>query len=315
MRSSIISGALPETCSMKSWVAQIFIQVRRFIMIKVKNLYHSYSKDQNYAVKDVSFDISKGELFGFLGPSGAGKSTTQKILIGLLNLQKGHIQIDGKDIKQRSRDIFNHIGVSFERPNVYKKLTGIENLQFHSEMFSVTTEDPMTLLKLVGLEDAAHKKAGSYSKGMLQRLVFARSMINKPKIWFLDEPTSGLDPTTASIIKGIIKQKQQQGTTIFMTTHNMHIAEEICDRVAFITNGVISAIDSPRNLKLQYGERFVTIEYKKTDSLLSESLSIVDEAGKKRINEIISNYTVETMHTQEATLEDIFIKVTGKELK
>jgi fluoroquinolone transport system ATP-binding protein len=150
---------------------------------------------------------------------------------------------------------------------------------------------------------------------MLQRLVFARSMINNPRIWFLDEPTSGLDPTTAGAIKAIIKEKQQQGTTIFLTTHNMHIAEEICDRVAFITNGVINAIDSPRNLKLQYGERFVSIEYRKDNKLVKESFSLVDETHKKRINEIISSCNVETMHTQEATLEDIFIKVTGKELK
>lgn len=284
-------------------------------MIEVRNLFHSYSRDNNYAVKDVSFKIDKGELFGFLGPSGAGKSTTQKILIGLLTLQNGDVTIDGKDIKKAGREIFNHIGVSFERANVYKKLTGLENLEFHSQMFSVPTENPMKLLKLVGLENAANKKAGGYSKGMLQRLVFARSMINNPKIWFLDEPTSGLDPTTASIIKGIIKDKQKQGATIFMTTHNMHIAEEICDRVAFITNGVISAIDSPRSLKLKYGDAYVSLEYRVNSQLKKESLSLTNEKEKNKIKDIISKFNVETMHTQEATLDDIFIKITGKELK
>ena len=284
-------------------------------MIEVKNLYHSYSKDENYAVRDVSFDINRGEIFGFLGPSGAGKSTTQKILIGLLPLQKGKGFIDGKDIKTSTRDLFNFIGVSFERPNVYKKLTGLENLVFYSEMFSVETINPMKLLKAVGLEEAAHKKAGAYSKGMLQRLVFARSMINNPKIWFLDEPTSGLDPNTTSVIKGIIKEKQQQGTTVFLTTHNMHIAEEICDRVAFITNGQISAIDSPRSLKLKYGESFVKIEYREGDTLKKEFLSLGDEKHQQRINELVSKVKIETMHTQEATLEQIFIKITGKELK
>jgi fluoroquinolone transport system ATP-binding protein len=284
-------------------------------MIKVKELYHSYTKDENYAVKNVSFDIQKGEIFGFLGPSGAGKSTTQKILIGLLSLQKGQVAIDKIDIKKSDRDFFNKIGVSFERANVYKKLTGVENLKFYSEMFGVTTENPLKLLKMVGLEDAANKKAGEYSKGMLQRLVFARSMINNPKIWFLDEPTSGLDPNTTSMIKSIIKKKQEQGTTIFLTTHNMHIAEEICDRVAFITNGEISAIDSPRNLKLKYGEKLVSIEYIENGTLKKESLSLVEEQQKSKINNIIENHKVETMHTQEATLEEIFIKITGKELK
>lgn len=283
-------------------------------MIEVQNLYHSYTNDENYAVKDVSFNIEKGELFGFLGPSGAGKSTTQNILLGLLKLQKGEITIDGKDLRHASKDLFNHIGVSFERPNVYKKLTGLENIQYHRQMYDVPTEEPMKLLRMVGLEKDADKKAGGYSKGMLQRLVFARSMANNPRIWFLDEPTSGLDPNTAAIIKDIIKDRQKKGTTVFLTTHNMHIAEEICDRVAFITNGVISAIDSPRNLKLKFGEKLVNIEYRDRDVLKKERLSMTDEAEKKKLNELISGAQVETMHTQEATLEQIFIKITGKEL-
>ncbi|MDF2519604.1 MAG: ATP-binding protein [Clostridia bacterium] len=284
-------------------------------MIKVRDLYHSYNNNEQYAVKNVSFEIAKGEIFGFLGPSGAGKSTTQKILIGLLPLQKGNVTVDGADVRKSSRELFDSIGVSFERPNVYKKLTGVENLKFYSEMFGVPTEDPLKLLKMVGLEDAAHKKAGEYSKGMLQRLVFARSMINNPKIWFLDEPTSGLDPNTTSMIKSIIREKQKQGTTIFLTTHNMHIAEELCDRVAFITNGEISAIDSPRSLKLSFGERLVAVEYIEDGKSKKETLSMVDAGQKQRLNDLITRCKVETMHTQEATLEEIFIKITGKELK
>ncbi|KAJ49282.1 fluoroquinolone transport system ATP-binding protein [Clostridium tetanomorphum] len=284
-------------------------------MIEVKNLYHSYFKNGSYAIKDLNFYIKPGEIFGFLGPSGSGKSTTQNILIGLLPLQRGEILINGKDISESGKNLFNYIGVSFEKPNVYKKLSALENLQFYKSMFKVPTEDPMKLLKMVGLEKDAHKKAGEYSKGMLQRLVFARSMINNPKIWFLDEPTSGLDPTTTSVIKDIIKEKQKMGTTIFLTTHNMHIAEELCDRVAFITNGELRTMDSPRNLKLKYGEKLVTVEYREDKILKRETLSLTDEKQKLRINELILKASIETIHTQEATLEKIFIKVTGKELK
>lgn len=284
-------------------------------MIKVSSLYHSYSHDDNFAVEDVSFQIKKGEIFGFLGPSGAGKSTTQKILTGLLILQKGTVSIAGIDIRKPTAGFFNQIGVSFEQANVYKKLSGLENLRFHAKMYQVPTIDPVKLLTDVGLEDAIKKKAGGYSKGMLQRLVFARSMINDPKIWFLDEPTSGLDPTTASKIKSIIREKQKKGTTIFLTTHNMHIAEELCDRVAFIVDGKISVIDSPRNLKIKYGEKFVHLDYHDGDELMRETLSLVEKSDQQRINQLINQGKIETIHSQEATLEDIFIKLTGRGLK
>lgn len=284
-------------------------------MLKVKELYYSYTHDESYAVKGISFNIEKGEIFGFLGPNGAGKSTTQKILTGLLPLQKGEASIAEINIKKPTEELFNLIGVSFEHPNIYKKLTGYENLDFYRKMFNVSTEDPMKLLRMVGLQNAANKKASDYSKGMKQRLVFARSLINKPKIWFLDEPISGLDPTTASQIKDIIWKKKKEGVTIFLTTHNMHIADELCDRVAFINEGQIELIDSPRNLKLKYGEKLVKIEYKKNGEVVKERLSLLNEKDKEKLNTLVNEGKIETMHSQEATLEEIFIKVTGRGLK
>ncbi|MEA4962238.1 ABC transporter ATP-binding protein [Lutispora sp.] len=283
-------------------------------MLKVKNLWHSYNNDKNYAVQDISFEVEEGEILGFLGPSGAGKSTTQNILIGLLKLQEGEVSIRGKSMKNPKDELFNIIGVSFEQPNVYKKLSGFENLNFYRKMFSTQTEEPMKLLREVGLGDVADKKASEYSKGMLQRLVFVRSMINKPQMWFLDEPTSGLDPITAGKIKDIIKRKNKEGTTIFLTTHNMHIADELCNRVAFINEGKIKLIDSPRNLKLKYGEKFVKVEYKENGQLISERLSLVEDRDKIKLNKLISQGEIETMHSQEATFEEIFINVTGRGL-
>ena len=284
-------------------------------MIKVDKLYHSYTKDNQYAVMNANFEIKEGEVFGFLGPSGAGKSTTQGILTGLLPLQKGSVEVAGYDMKKPKREMFNKIGVSFEQSNVYGKLTALENLKFYRKLFDVNTMEPEKLLEMVGLAHVANKKAEEFSKGMKHRLTFVRSMINKPKLWFLDEPTTGLDPAIASQIKDIIKVEKKKGTTVFLTTHNMYVADELCDRVAFIIDGEIKLIDSPRNLKLKYGEKIVEIEHIEKGDSKMEKLSLLIDEDKKRMNEIINNGNVEMMHTKEATLEEIFIKVTGRGLK
>lgn len=285
-------------------------------MLKVNGLYHSYSKDNNYAIENMNFEVKKGEIFGFLGPSGAGKSTTQSVLFGLLELQKGDVSIDGRSISELDNNFFNMIGVCFEYGNVYRNLTGLENLRFYSTMFGVQTQDPMKLLRMVGLENAADKKASKYSKGMLQRLVFARSMLNDPKIWFLDEPTSGLDPETASRIKTIIREKRDQGTTIFLTTHNMNIADELCDRVAFINEGKIVLVDAPEKLKLKYGSDTLAVTYKAdgNQSGQSEILSMKNSDDKERLQQIIRKDRLIKIHSQEATLEEVFIQLTGREL-
>ncbi|MDD5018689.1 MAG: ABC transporter ATP-binding protein [Eubacteriales bacterium] len=283
-------------------------------MIKVEGLYHSYSNDENYAVKDVSFEVPKGEVFGFLGPSGAGKSTTQGVLTGLLKLQKGNVSVAGYDVKHIKNEMFNRIGMSFEQSNVYSKMTAKENLSFYSKLFDVETRDPLELINIVGLGGKENIKTGEFSKGMKHRLTFARSMINNPELWFLDEPTTGLDPAIAAIIKDIIKEQNDKGVTVFLTTHNMYIADELCDRVAFIVDGEISLIDSPKNLKLQYGEKMVDVEYASDGKAKKETFSTVVQKDKDRIKQIIDDYEILTMHTKEATLEEIFIKVTGRGL-
>lgn len=284
-------------------------------MIDVKNLYYSYERNSTYAVEDVNFHIESGEIFGFLGPSGAGKSTTQGILSGLLELQKGEIIIDGQARHGLpDKSFFNRIGVGFEIPNVYKKLSGLDNLKFHARLYDGETEDPMTVLEWVGLADSAKNKASSYSKGMKQRLGFARSLINKPDIWFLDEPTMGLDPNTANSIKKLVRRKQSEGTTIFLTTHNMFVADELCDRVGFIVDGKIVALDTPKNLKLKYGKHMVTVEYLQDGQLQSEVFGMENE-DKVKLQDFIGDHDVKTIHSGEPTLEEIFVKLTGRGLE
>ena len=283
-------------------------------MISVKNLSHSYSNDEKLAVKNISFEVEKGETFGFLGPSGAGKSTTQGILTGLLKLQQGEVEVAGYDLKKVQNVRFNKIGVSFEQSNVYSKLTALENLKYYADLFNVPTRDPHELLKLVGLDGRENDRAGEFSKGMKHRLTFARSMINKPLLWFLDEPTTGLDPAIAANIKDIIHEEKLRGTTSFLTTHNMYIADELCDRVAFMLDGEIKLIDTPKNLKQKFGQKLIDIEYLKDGKLLKETLKTIDEEDRQRIAMLVTSYDIQTMHSKEATLEEIFIQVTGKGL-
>jgi len=283
-------------------------------MIEVKELYHSYTHDDRYAVDGISFAVGKGEIFGFLGPNGAGKSTTQKILTGLLPLQKGTAIVAGEDVRHSGRALFNRIGVSFENPNNYRKLTGLENLQFFASLYDVPTADPMDLLRKVGLQDTANRRAGAYSRGMQARLVFARALLNKPELLFLDEPTGGLDPNMTQQVKELILAERERGATVVLTTHNMQVAEELSDRVAFLNEGRIAAIDTPRNLKLQYGERLVAIEYRTDGELARERLSMTIEADRQRMRELLDSGKIETMHSQEASLEEVFIKITGRGL-
>lgn len=283
-------------------------------IITVTDLYHRYAGNQHDAVKNISFSVEKGEVFGFLGPSGAGKSTTQGILTGLLQLQSGQVQVAGYDVKHLKRQMFNSIGMSFEQSNVYSKMSALENLQFYAKLFDVPTQDPLKLLEMVGLLDKKDQKAGTFSKGQKHRLTFARSMINNPSLWFLDEPTTGLDPAIAAEIKEVIRMQNELGVTIFLTTHNMQIADELCHRVAFIVDGEIKLIDSPKNLKLQYGEKMVDIEYAEESGTKRVSLSTTLPEDIAKIKTLLDTREILTMHTKEATLEEIFISVTGRGL-
>lgn len=283
-------------------------------MIEIKHLTHRYAGAEKNAVDDISFTIEKGEIFGFLGPSGAGKSTTQGIITGLLPLQQGEVLVEGLPVEKLGKSFYNKLGVSFELPYIYEKLTGYENLKYFAGLFDVPTDDPMHVLNLVGIADAAYQRAGKYSRGMKQRLNFARSLINRPEILFLDEPTAGLDPGTAAMIKDVIHQQIDRGATIFLTTHNMFTADELCDRVAFINDGKLVAMDTPRNLKLKYGQNAVQVEYGNGEDFRTASFSLEDPKGKQAFSELVQAKQIQTIHTQEATLEEIFLKLTGRRL-
>lgn len=283
-------------------------------MIDVQRLTYTYAGRKTPAVNGISFQVRAGEVFGFLGPNGAGKSTTQKILIGLLTGHQGTVQVLGKDIRAWGSNLYEHIGVSFELPNHYSKLTGLENLQFFRDLYTGQTEEPQWLLDLVDLADAANVRVAQYSKGMQMRLNVARALLNRPELVFMDEPTSGLDPVSSRHIKDLIRRLGDEGRTVFLTTHNMTVADEVCDRVAFIVDGQIQLIDAPRTLKLQHGQRGVRVEYSVNHHTEWREYPLAGLGQNEDFLALLKAYPVETIHTQEATLEDIFIRVTGRRL-
>lgn len=281
--------------------------------IQVKDLEYHYGSTR--AVRGISFDVVKKEILGFLGPNGAGKTTTVKILTGLLPPRKGEVLVLGDDITRNPGNIQKNIGVSFENTNLYEQMTAEENLKFFAQLFGIRRFDPSQLLERVELKGKERDKVESYSKGMKQRLMIARTLVNNPDILFLDEPTDGLDPVSAETIRRIILEERERGATVFLTTHDMHEADKLSDRVAFLDQGKIIVIDTPHNLKQAYGERALNIEILNKDGGLRKERLIFDkkESGQE-LKRLIEEENVVTIHSAEATLEDIFIQITGRGL-
>ncbi len=283
-------------------------------MLDVQGLTYAYRGTTKPAVESISFQIAGGEIFGFLGPNGAGKSTTQKLLIRLLRDYQGRVSVFGRDLREWSNDYYERVGVSFEFPNHHLKLTARENLAFFRSLYAGETESPQHLLELVGLGEDGDKRVSQFSKGMCGRLNVARALLPKPELLFRDEPPTGLDPVASRRIRDLIRQKREEGTTVFLTTHDMVVADELCDRVAFIVNGEIRLIDAPRALKLRYGQRVVRVEYGTDGRVSQREFSLDGLADNRDFLETLRREAVQTVHTQETSLENIFIRVTGREL-
>ena len=283
-------------------------------MIEVTGLHFAYAGSEVAAVRGLDFTVERGEIFGFLGPSGAGKSTTQKILIGLLEGYTGHARVRGKEVASWMADDYEGIGVSFETPNHFLKLTGLENLRYFAALYKNATRPAAALLEAVGLNEDGDKPVGHYSRGMKSRLGIARSLLCNPELLFLDEPTGGLDPLNAHRVKELIRGERNAGGTVFLTTHDMTAADELCDRVAFIVDGRIACIESPRALKLKYGERIVRVEYSGDDGTAYDDFPLDGLGDNAAFHRLLRERDVQTIHTREARLADIFIRVTGRHL-
>ncbi|MFV0394323.1 MAG: ATP-binding cassette domain-containing protein [Coprobacillaceae bacterium] len=281
-------------------------------MLYVKNL--SFSYHQKPFIEDMSFEVKKGEIFGFLGPSGAGKSTLQKILTGQIITYQGQVKLNNMECKEHDSSFYENIGIDFEFSTLYEKLTARQNLTFFRTLYSKKGEGINTLLSKVGLQNDADKKVSDYSKGMRSRLNFIKALLHDPDILFLDEPTSGLDPTNSKIMKELILKEKENGKTIFITTHNMQDASELCDRVAFIVDGNIKALDTPHNLIMSKGATKLTYTFNDMNEI-RKTILLSETSTDKLLSQLLKDNKLTSIHSSEPTLNDIFIEITGRTLK
>ncbi|EUJ34944.1 ABC transporter ATP-binding protein [Brochothrix thermosphacta] len=264
------------------------------------------------ALKDISINIKRGEILGFLGPSGAGKTTTIKILTGQLKQTSGTAILLGKDTREINESIYEQIGIVTDNSGLYEKLSVYDNLHYFAKLLNVETKRIDQVLQRVGLLEDKKKPTGKLSKGMKQRLVLARTILHQPKMLFLDEPTSGLDPSTASEIHELLLELRDQGTAIFLTTHNMEEATKLCDNVALLFQGEIVESGKPKEVCLKYN---TSKAYK---VLLNDGTQVELQNTKEdmqKLTDWLSADEVMTLHSTEPTLETVFLTVTGRELQ
>jgi ABC-2 type transport system ATP-binding protein len=289
-----------------------------------------------HAVDGIDFLVKKGEIFGFLGPNGAGKTTTIRMMTGVLKPTSGNIKIFNNDFWENPIPIKQNIGNVPEMANVYGDLTAIQNLELIGELYGVSKKNRKKLaedlLKQFELFEKKDFKARKYSKGMKQRLLLCMALMSNPKILFLDEPTSGLDVQSAIIIKSLIKNYNKQGMTIFLTTHDMDVANELCDRIAIINEGKIISLDTPENLKALFqehqaidiffqqrvnSEKLAKLTSVKEIKKIKDGWSVVVENVNNALLEIIefvkiNGYNIKHMNTHQPRLEEVFLKIINR---
>jgi len=312
------------------------------IAIAVENLTKWYGRPGQgvLAVDHIEFEVYQGEIFGFLGPNGAGKSTTQRMLTTLLEPTEGRITVGGCDLTHDARAVKKQLGLVPEESNIYTELTAWQNLIFAARLYLVPRPEQVAraeeLLRLFGLWEKRHVKADNFSKGMRRRLSIAMGIIHRPTLLFLDEPTTGLDAQSVHTIRNLVRQMNAEGTTIFLTTHHIEEANQLCDRVAIINHGRIAAIDTPERLKEAFRQvQSVEVAFE-PDQLLAtgtlEQLPHVTEvvkAGDKwrlyttdpsaLLPAIVqhaeqSNMRIVNLATLQPSLEDVFLQITGQPL-
>ena len=272
-------------------------------MIRVENVSKSFGSKK--ALHQISFEIKEGEIFGFLGPSGSGKTTMINVLTGQLAADQGKTVLLGKNSQDLTSNDLEQIGIVSDGSGFYEKMSLYKNLLIYAKLYGLKSDRVVQVLQQVGLADAKDTIAEKLSTGMKQRMFLARALLNAPKILFLDEPTSGLDPTTSKMIHTLLQELKQVGTTIFLTTHDMHEATLLCDRLSLLNKGNLIEYGSPQDIIQKYH--------------VDKKVRVVYNDGREQIvpfEELPHLDTTDLMmvHSCEPTLEEIFIRLTGEKL-
>lgn len=283
-------------------------------VIHVTNLTKKYNDTP--AVNNLTFSVEKGEIFGLLGPNGAGKTTTIKLLTSQIRPDGGAIKILGFDALKEPMKIKEKMGVVFEEQNFYPRLTVAQNLRFFAKLYSIKQDRIDAVLEFVKLDHRKNDEAGKLSRGLKQRLLIARALIPEPELIFLDEPTVGLDPHVARDIRDLFRDLKKRGKTLFLTTHYMEEADELCDRIAIINEGTIVKLDTPGNLKRVLSPPQLIIE------VLDENGQVIDsrvfDADGSEVIQCLERMLAEgvkfKISSREVSLEDVFIHLTGAQL-
>ena len=281
-------------------------------VIQIKDVCKAF--DQRQVLNNISLSVEEGEIFGLLGPSGAGKTTLIKMLIGLLSATSGNIAILGKELDKKIDESFPSFGMVLDNDGLYDRLNCYDNLELYARIYSISNRKKVIndLLEKVGLIESSKKSVSNLSKGMRQRLSFARAFLHSPKIVFLDEPTSGLDPATTLQIHSMMKMLKESGTTIFLTTHNMNEAQKMCDHLALLNEGNIVEEGTPEDICLHHRKKCeVNIEMTNGEKYMVDSHDLLTVLQTV----LDTNNKIRSIHSNEPNLEEVFIELTGRDLR
>jgi fluoroquinolone transport system ATP-binding protein len=283
-------------------------------MIDVRNLTFRYPGAEEDTLRGLDFRVEPGEIFGFLGPSGAGKSTAQKILFGMLKGFGGSVSLINRDLEDWGRELYRRLGVFFEFPHFYGRLTAAENLEYYRLFYSTGNVRWRELSARLGLGKDLNRRVEQFSKGMQMRLSLIRALQHNPDLLFLDEPTSGLDPIHAAVVKDIIREEAQKGRTVFLTTHNMGLAQDLCHSVSFLVDGEIRLTAAPDDLRRDNRSGEITVQIRRGTEIVDRSFPLDHLGSNGEFTAFLSEGEVLRIRSEEPDLEELFLRTTGREL-